>query len=69
MIGVDSSAAMLERARERVPGGEFHEADLHDLPLPDDHVDLVLCALALMHVPDLEPVLRNSSAFCDPGAT
>src|SRR5215207_9228276 len=28
VIGVDSSAAMLERARERVPGGEFHEAEL-----------------------------------------
>lgn len=59
VIGVDSSAAMLERAREKVPGGEFHEADLHDLPLPDDHVDVVVCALALMHVPDLEPALAE----------
>ena len=67
VIGVDSSAAMLERARERVPGGEFHEADLHDLPLPDDHVDLVLCALALMHVPDLEPVLAEFVRVLRPG--
>ena len=59
VIGVDSSAAMLERARAKVPAGEFHEADLHDLPLPDDHVDLVVCGLALVHVPDLAPVLAE----------
>jgi ubiquinone/menaquinone biosynthesis C-methylase UbiE len=59
VIGVDNSPQMLERAREKVPGGEFHEADLHDLPLPDDHVDLVVCALALVHVPDLKPVIAE----------
>jgi SAM-dependent methyltransferase len=69
VIGVDSSAAMLERAREKVPAGEFHEADLHDLPLPDDHVDLVVCALALMHVPDLEPVLAELVRVLRPGGS
>jgi SAM-dependent methyltransferase len=59
VIGVDSSAEMLERARSNVPPAQFHEADLHALPLPDDHVDLVVCGLALMHVPDLVPVLRE----------
>lgn len=67
VIGVDSSAAMLERAREKVPGGEFLEGDLHDLPLPDDHVDLVVCALALVHVPDLEPVLAELVRVLRPG--
>jgi SAM-dependent methyltransferase len=67
VIGVDSSAAMLERAREKVPDGEFHEADLHDLPLPDDHVDLVVCGLALVHVPDLEPVLAEFVRVLRPG--
>ncbi|MDP9307091.1 MAG: class I SAM-dependent methyltransferase [Actinomycetota bacterium] len=69
VIGVDSSAAMLRRAHEKVPEGEFHEADLHDLPLPDDHVDLVLCALALMHVPDLEPVLTEFVRVLRPGGS
>ena len=67
VIGVDSSAAMLERARKKVPGGEFREADLHDLPVPDDHVDLVVCALALMHVPDLEPVFAEFVRVLRPG--
>jgi SAM-dependent methyltransferase len=69
VIGVDSSAAMLEHAREKVPGGEFHEADLHDLPLPDDHVDIVVCALALMHVPDIEPVLAELVRVLRPGGS
>ncbi len=69
VIGVDSSDAMLARARLKVPNGEFHEADLHDLPLPDDHVDLVVCALALMHVPDLEPVLAEFVRVLRPGGS
>jgi SAM-dependent methyltransferase len=64
---LDSSAAMLERARQKVPDGEFHEADLHHLPMPDDHVDLVVCALAMMHVPDLEPVLAEFVRVLRPG--
>ena len=57
VIGVDTSPEMLARARAKVPEAEFHAADLHDLPLADDSVDLVVCAIALSHVPDLAPVL------------
>ena len=57
VIGVDASPEMLTRARAKVPGAAFHEADLHDLPLDDDSVDLVVCAIALSHVPELTPVL------------
>jgi ubiquinone/menaquinone biosynthesis C-methylase UbiE len=59
VIGVDASSGMLKRARSKVPNGEFHQADLQHLPLPDDHVDLVVCGLALMHVPKLEPVFAE----------
>jgi ubiquinone/menaquinone biosynthesis C-methylase UbiE len=67
VIGVDTSAAMLEHARKKVPEGEFHEADLQQLPLPDDHVDLVVCGLALMHVPDLGRVLAEFVRVLRPG--
>jgi SAM-dependent methyltransferase len=67
VIGVDTSREMLERAREKVPDGEFHEADLCDLPLADDAVDLVLCALALTHVPDLGPAFREFVRVLRPG--
>jgi ubiquinone/menaquinone biosynthesis C-methylase UbiE len=59
VIGVDTSPEMLARARDKVPDGEFHEADLHDVPLADDSVDLVVCAIALVHVPDLGRALAE----------
>lgn len=59
VVGVDSSPEMLEVARAKVPGGSFHQGDVHDLPLADGSADLVLCAVALSHVPDLHPVLAE----------
>jgi len=59
VIGVDSSPEMLARARDKVPEGEFHQADLHHMPLPDDSVDLAVCAIALSHVPDLGQALTE----------
>ena len=59
VIGVDTSLEMLALAREKVPGGEFYEADLYDMPLPDDSVDLVVCAIALTHVADLGQALAE----------
>lgn len=67
VIGVDSSPEMLAKARARTPDGEFHEADLHDLPVPDCHVDVVVCALALTHVPDLIPALAEFVRVLRPG--
>jgi ubiquinone/menaquinone biosynthesis C-methylase UbiE len=59
VIGVDSSPQMLAIARDKVPGGEFVEADIHHLPVSDGSVDLVVCAIALSHVPDLDPVFAE----------
>jgi SAM-dependent methyltransferase len=67
VTGVDSSPDMLERARPRVPSADFHLGDLHRLPLPDDGFDLVVCALALTHVPDLGPVLAEFARVLRPG--
>lgn len=54
VIAVDRTPAMLSRARERAPHAHFIEADLRELPLEDDAVDLAICALALEHLKDLE---------------
>jgi SAM-dependent methyltransferase len=67
VIGVDASAAMLDVARAKVPEGEFHVGALDDLPVPDASVDLVLCALALSHVPDLGPVMAEFARVVRPG--
>lgn len=69
VIGVDGSPEMLAAARAKIPGGEFREGDLHHLPVPDEHVDVVVCALALTHVPELSPVLAEFTRVLRPGAT
>jgi SAM-dependent methyltransferase len=67
VIGVDGSPDMLEHARKRVPQAEFQHGDLHQLPVPDDHVDIVVCALALSHVADLRPVFTEFARVLRPG--
>jgi ubiquinone/menaquinone biosynthesis C-methylase UbiE len=67
VIGVDATEAMLDLARAKVPGGDFHLGRLEDLPLEDASVDLITCALALTHVPELEPVLRELGRVLRPG--
>jgi SAM-dependent methyltransferase len=67
VIGVDSSPEMLDRARARVPGADVRHGDLCALPLPDDHVDLVVCALALTHHRDLAPILAEFVRVLRPG--
>lgn len=67
VIGVDSSPDMLAHARDRVPAATFHEAPLDRLPLPGDHVDLAVCALALAHQPDLRPAFAELARVLRPG--
>ena len=67
VLGVDSSPEMLGRARARVPSGEFVLGDLHELPLRDRSVDLVVSALALAHVPTLAPVMAEFARVLRPG--
>lgn len=67
ILGVDSSPEMLEHARNRVPDGEFRLGDVHRLPVADDEVDLVVCTLALTHIPALDPVLAEFARVLRPG--
>jgi tRNA (cmo5U34)-methyltransferase len=47
--GIDSSRAMLDRARERLPDADLREAQLED-PLPEGPFDLVVSVLAVHHL-------------------
>ena len=67
VISVDSSPDMLAHARRRVPDGEFRIAELDQLPLSDDSADVIVCALALVHVPRLQPVLAEFTRVLRPG--
>lgn len=67
VIGVDSSPEMLAHARARVPEADLRPGDLHDLPVPDDHVDIVVCALALNHLPEVGPAITEFARVLRPG--
>jgi ubiquinone/menaquinone biosynthesis C-methylase UbiE len=67
VIGVDQSAEMLERAAKRLPNVDLRQANLDQLPLPDDCVDVIVCGLALTHAPHLDPVMAEFARVLRPG--
>lgn len=67
VVGVDASPEMLAIAEAKVPGAVFHRGELTSIPLPDRSVDLVVCALALCHLPDLVPVFAQFARVLRPG--
>jgi len=67
VIGVDNSVEMLGHARVRLPTTALLVGDLHRLPLLNDHVDLVVCGLALTHAADLELVFTEFARVLRPG--
>ena len=55
LVACDFSLAMLARAKERVPGVEFHLCDMRG-EWPVDEVDVAVVDLVLEHVEHLRPV-------------
>lgn len=67
VIGVDATEAMLDIARAKLPGADLRRGRLEALPVDDASVDVITCALALEHVPDLTPVFREFARVMRPG--
>ncbi|TDE13088.1 class I SAM-dependent methyltransferase [Jiangella asiatica] len=67
VIGVDASPGMLAKARERLPDADLRLGDLRELPVPDNHADVVVCALALTHLPALGPAIAEFARVLRPG--
>jgi ubiquinone/menaquinone biosynthesis C-methylase UbiE len=67
VIGVDTTEAMLDVARAKVPGAEFRTGRLEALPVDDASVDVLTCTLALTHVAKLGPVMREFARVLRPG--
>ncbi|MFJ1459657.1 class I SAM-dependent methyltransferase [Nocardia sp. N2S4-5] len=67
VLGVDSSPEMLDYARKRLPDSDFRLGDLERLPVADASVDVLTCSLALSHVPDPLPVMREFARVLRPG--
>jgi SAM-dependent methyltransferase len=67
VVGTDLTPEMLAKARANVPGAEFLEADLRDLPLADGRFDLVTCGLAVAHLPELGGAVGELGRVLKPG--
>ena len=67
VAGVDRSPAMLAHARARVPQATLAVGSLVALPIADASVDVAVCALALMHLPELRPAVAELARVLRPG--
>jgi len=72
VTAVDASAAMLTRARslcerEGLLDVVFEQADIQELPFPDDKFDAAYCSMVLHHVARPERALREMTRIVKPG--
>jgi ubiquinone/menaquinone biosynthesis C-methylase UbiE len=67
VIAVDPSEAMLERARAKGISAGFRIGSFDALPVADSAVDFATCSLALTHVTDLGPPMREFARIVRPG--
>lgn len=68
VIGIDQSAGMLERARERFPEARYKKMGLQELDF-HEAFEGAICIDALEHIPpeDWLPILRNFQQALKPG--
>ncbi|MFC9892320.1 class I SAM-dependent DNA methyltransferase [Nocardia sp. NPDC127579] len=67
--GVDLSAGMLERARERGAHASLTQADVRETGLASGSYDLVIASLIDEHLPDLEPFYTEAARLAAPGGS
>jgi SAM-dependent methyltransferase len=66
-VGIDLSPQMVEVARQLYPDINFHEADVEQLPFPDDTFDAIVCAFGLGHFPRPEVAVAECVRTLLPG--
>lgn len=66
VTGCDVVAAMLEKARAKLPDVEFLEAELTALPYADGAFAGVVCGLTYSHLEDLGPATRELARVLRP---
>jgi SAM-dependent methyltransferase len=67
VLGIDLTPEMLRLAVANVPNARFAQADVREIPAEDGEFDLVICALALAHLADLEPAVAELARVLQPG--
>ncbi|HSR57186.1 MAG TPA: class I SAM-dependent methyltransferase [Candidatus Binataceae bacterium] len=64
---VDVSRAMIAQARVSSPEVRFSVGSLEALPFTDGSFDLVMCGLALTHLPQISPAIVELARVLKPG--
>ena len=67
VVGLDRSDAMLEFAREHVPGAEFVHGDVTAIPFEDESFDAVTAAFLLLHLGEPEQAGAEAARVLEPG--
>lgn len=67
VVGFDASAQMIAISRRQVPEAAFGVGLLEACALSDRSVDLVVCSLALTHLPQLSAVFAEFARVLRPG--
>jgi ubiquinone/menaquinone biosynthesis C-methylase UbiE len=72
VLGIDLSGQMVDAARQRgaaqhLSNVDFQRMDAETLALPDASVDVALCALGLMYMPDPERAVAEMRRVLRPG--
>lgn len=67
LVGLDTSAAFIRTAAERVRGAEFIHGDATDTGMPDAEFDCAVSGLVLNFIPDKAKALREMTRIVRPG--
>jgi len=65
--GLDLSAEMLAKARDKAPDLRWHHGDARALPFESERFDAVSCVLATHHIDPLAQALREIARVLRPG--
>ena len=68
-VGIDPTAALLDRARALDPSGDYRAASAEAMPFADGEFDLVLSCLTLIDIPDFRHAFREMVRVLEPGGT
>jgi ubiquinone/menaquinone biosynthesis C-methylase UbiE len=69
VIGLDTSSEMLEYAKRKITPTckfELHLSNIEDAKFPNRYFDIVVSALTLSHIPELEPIAQEISRIIKP---
>jgi SAM-dependent methyltransferase len=68
-VGLDPTEALLRRARELDPEGDYREGRAEHLPFDSGAFDLVVSYLSLIDIPDLDAAAAEMARVLRPGGT